>query len=194
MANLARTTSTAYSDPIKFTFIQASTGMTTGSWFVLFKAAQCVHCAKVTPIFEQLGEDDELSEKGIVLATMDVPSNRRTSARFDIRGFPVMLYFHRGHIYKFKGKRSIEAFKKFLLHDVDKMMGGPIPPPLSSLEVTFREMSTAAQDFYDMSVGRGGVVGMAVSALSVMFILLLATLVGMCFLPSSKSDADDKED
>ena len=168
--------------------------MTTGSWFVLFKAAQCVHCAKVTPIFELLGEDEQISDKGIVVATMDVPSNRRTSTRFDIRGFPVMLYFHRGQMYRYKGKRTVEAFKKFLLHDVDKMMGGPIPPPLSSLEVTFREMSTAMQDFYDISVGRGGVVGMAVSVLTVMFVLLLATLVGMCFLPSSTSDTHEKED
>jgi thiol-disulfide isomerase/thioredoxin len=167
--------------------------MTTGSWFVLFKAAQCVHCAKVKPIFDLLAEDEEISEKGIVLATMDVPSNRRTSTRFDIRGFPVMFYFHRGQMYKYRGKRSLEAFKKFILEDVDTMLGGPIPAPLSSWEVTLREMTTAMKDFYDFSVGRGGVVGMAVSVLTVMFFLLLATLVAMCFLPSSATK-DDKED
>ena len=167
--------------------------MTTGSWFVLFKASQCPHCSVVQPIFDQLAEDEEISEKGIVLATVDVPSNRRTSARFDIRGFPVIFYFHRGQMYKYKGKRSLEAFKKFILEDVDTMLGGPIPPPLSSLDVTFREMTTAMKDFYDISVGRGGVVGMAVSVLTVMFFLLLATLVAMCFLPSSAT-VGDKED
>ena len=168
--------------------------MTTGSWFVLFKAAQCVHCAKVKPIFDQLAEDEEISEKGIVLATMDVPSNRRTSTRFDIRGFPIMLYFHRGQMYKFKGKRTLEAFKTFLLQDVDTMLGGPIPPPLSSMEVTFREITSATQDFYNFAVGRGGVVGMAASVLTVMFVLLLAALVAMCFMPSSSSSERDKKD
>lgn len=65
--------------------IQASTGMTTGSWFVFFKANQCPHCEKIYPEFVKLSQDEDLHDKGIVLATMDVPSNRATATRFDIR-------------------------------------------------------------------------------------------------------------
>ena len=59
--------------------------MTTGSWFVFFKAQQCPHCERIYPEFVKLSQDEELSENGIVLATMDVPSNRATATRFDIR-------------------------------------------------------------------------------------------------------------
>ena len=159
--------------------------MTTGSWFILFKADQCFHCAKVKPIFEQLSEEQELAERGIVLATMDVPSNRKTATRLDIRGFPLLLYFHRGHLFRFRGKRTLESFKKFLLEDVDSMMGGAIPPPMSSIEVFLRELTAACKDFYDAAMGHGGVVGMSLAALTVMFFLLLATLIAMCFWPSS---------
>ena len=59
--------------------------MTTGSWLVLFKAAQCAHCQKIMPEFEKLSQDEELKERGIVLATIDVPSNSATSTRLGIR-------------------------------------------------------------------------------------------------------------
>ena len=170
--------------------MQASTGMTTGSWFVLFKAEQCGHCARIQPIFDQLGDDDEIAEKGIVLATMDVPSNRKTAARFHITGFPVMLFLHRGQIYRFKGRRTLENLKKFVVEDVQSMLGGPIPPPLSNLEVMLREISSAAQDFYDAASGRGGTVGMALTVLMVMFVLLIVILVAMCFWPSTRSEHD----
>jgi thiol-disulfide isomerase/thioredoxin len=170
--------------------MQASTGMTTGSWFVLFKAEQCGHCARIRPIFDQLGDDEEIAEKGIVLATIDAPSNRKTAARFHITGFPVMLFLHRGQIYRFKGRRTFENLKKFVVEDVHSMLGGPIPPPLSSLEVMLRELASAAQDFYDAASGRGGTVGMALTVLMVMFILLIVILVAMCFWPSTRSEHD----
>lgn len=59
--------------------------MTTGSWFVFCKAQQCPHCERIYPEFEALSQDEELSENGIVFATVDVPSNRATATRFDIR-------------------------------------------------------------------------------------------------------------
>lgn len=52
---------------------------------MLFKAERCAHCRKVLPEFEELSKDEELLEKGIILATVDVPSNRKTSVRFGIR-------------------------------------------------------------------------------------------------------------
>jgi len=164
--------------------------MTTGSWFVLFKAEHCGHCASIRPIFDQLAQDEEIAEKGIVLATIDTPSNRKTATRFHITGFPVMLFLHRGQIYRFKGRRTFENLKKFLLVDVHTMLGGPIPPPLSNLEVILREFTSAAQDFYDAAVGRGGTVGIALTVLMVMFILLIGMLVAMCFWPSTRSEHD----
>ena len=59
--------------------------MTTGSWFVFFKAAKCLHCKTIATAFEELSNDEELKELGIVFASVDVPSNRATSTRFGIR-------------------------------------------------------------------------------------------------------------
>jgi thiol-disulfide isomerase/thioredoxin len=160
--------------------------MTTGSWFVLFKAEKCAHCAKVRPIFDQLGEDSEIAEKGIILATLDVPSNRLTASRFDIRGFPIMLYLHRGQIYRFKGARTFDALKEFLLHDSLTMMGGPIPKPMSSLEAYAQDVISGVREFYHLAMGRGGTVAWAMTILIIMFFGLLVGLVAMCFLPSSQ--------
>lgn len=67
--------------------------MTTGSWFVFFKAKQCPHCERINPEFVQLAQDEELSENGIVFATVDVPANRATSTRFDIRYVTKVCWF-----------------------------------------------------------------------------------------------------
>lgn len=52
---------------------------------MFFKAAKCPHCKKMAPELEELSNDEELKELGIVFASVDVPSNRATSTRFGIR-------------------------------------------------------------------------------------------------------------
>ena len=48
---------------------QASTGMTTGSWLVLFSIPDCPSCESLKPVIEDLGKDEEVYERGIVLGT-----------------------------------------------------------------------------------------------------------------------------
>ena len=50
---------------------QASTGATTGSWLVLFTVPNCASCETLKPILEELGNDEELYERGIVLGSVD---------------------------------------------------------------------------------------------------------------------------
>lgn len=167
--------------------------MTTGSWFVLFKAEKCAHCMKVKPEFERLGQDEEIVEKGIVLATIDVPTNRNTAARFGIKGFPVLLYFHRKKMYKFKGQKVYDVLKTFLLEGVDTMEGiSPIPEPMSAMDVFLAELKGAGQELYDGVTGGNGAVGVAIVVCVLVFAGILAALIGMCFWPSSK-DKGKKE-
>mmetsp|Transcript_8949 Transcript_8949/g.13008 ORF Transcript_8949/g.13008 Transcript_8949/m.13008 type:complete len:211 (-) Transcript_8949:1285-1917(-) len=172
---------------------QASTGMTTGSWFVLFKAEQCGVCKKVQPEFKKLSEDEEISEKGYILATVDVPSNRQTSTRFYIEGFPTLYLLHTGKMYKFRGKRTYENFKNFLLESVDLSEGMPIPEPLSELGLFFKEIQAGGRDFYKAALGEHGAIGVVIVVLITVMLVLILGLVSLFFLPSKSEDGDKKK-
>jgi len=165
---------------------QASTGMTTGSWFVLFKAERCAHCRKAMPEFQRLSNDEELLEKGIIMATVDVPSSRRTSVRFGIRGFPTLIFLHRGKMYHFKGQRVFDVLKTFLLDGVHKMAGEPIPEPMSFGEEFRATIKSAVLELYGAAAGRHGLAGRAAAVLLLIFVGILASLVALLFLPGEQ--------
>ena len=168
---------------------QASTGMTTGSWFVLFKADKCAHCAKVQPEFEKLAQDEEL--EGIVLATVNVPTNRQTAARFDNKGFPTLLYLHRGKQYKFKGQRTYERLKQFLLEGIKTMAPLDIPKPVTAWEVSWRDFQSAVSVLYKQ-VQAGGTIGYSILIVTCMCFGLFLLILTACFWPSS-SEKEKKE-
>jgi thiol-disulfide isomerase/thioredoxin len=175
---------------------QASTGMTTGSWFVFFKAQQCPHCERIYPEFEALSQDEELSENGIVFATVDVPSNRATATRFDIRGFPSFLYLHKGNMYPIKGKRNAETWKHLLTDGFDEKLKDtamPIPPPLTGLDQFFKTLKAAGREFWDAASGNQGSEGYLIVALISISMLVMGGLLSLFFLPAKKTNTKKKK-
>ncbi|KAK3282115.1 hypothetical protein CYMTET_10131 [Cymbomonas tetramitiformis] len=93
---------------------QASTGQTTGVWFVEFYAPWCGHCKKLTPVWEELAY--ELKDQ-VIVAKVDGTEAFNTMARFRkyglIKGFPTLLLFRDRKVYKYSGKRTLEALIEF---------------------------------------------------------------------------------
>lgn len=63
---------------------QASTGSTTGDWFVKFYAPWCGHCKKMEPAW--IDTAHELYGE-INVANVDVTHNKELGTRFNIKGF-----------------------------------------------------------------------------------------------------------
>ena len=61
---------------------QASTGMTTGAWFVKFYAPWCGHCKGLAPIWKEVAE--ELKTE-LTVAEVDCTVDRMTCKRFGVR-------------------------------------------------------------------------------------------------------------
>jgi len=173
---------------------QASTGMTTGSWFVLFKAEQCGLCKKVRPEFEQLSEDEDIPGY-INFAVVDVPGNLRTSSRFDIHGFPVFLFFHRNTLYKFKGKRKFEVFKKWLLEEKETTIDGElIPEPVSEFDLFWKELQAAVLEFYTSTTGYHGIIGAGIAIMLIVFFGLILGLMSLLFFgPSTTKSSEESK-
>ncbi|PHJ20212.1 thioredoxin domain-containing protein [Cystoisospora suis] len=92
LASAAASSASAVKELTDATFehdTQASTGATTGDWFVKFYAPWCGHCKAMAAAWEDLAK--ELKGK-INVAKLDATSNSITAKRFKIQGFPTLYY------------------------------------------------------------------------------------------------------
>eukprot|EP00558_Chaetoceros_sp_UNC1202_P005744 CAMPEP_0197247802 /NCGR_PEP_ID=MMETSP1429-20130617/32480_1 /TAXON_ID=49237 /ORGANISM="Chaetoceros sp., Strain UNC1202" /LENGTH=215 /DNA_ID=CAMNT_0042708819 /DNA_START=72 /DNA_END=719 /DNA_ORIENTATION=+ len=90
---------------------QASTGQTTGKWFVNFSSPKCPHCQNLGPkwstLAEELGEDHP--DSSVVIATVNVLDNPRVADRFDIKSLPTIKLFAEQGVYEYDPQASREV-------------------------------------------------------------------------------------
>jgi len=60
--------------------------------FVEFYAPWCGHCKRLTPIWEKLAAAFK-TEKEVVIANLDADAHKDLGSRYDVTGFPTLIYF-----------------------------------------------------------------------------------------------------
>ncbi|EDO06588.1 Thioredoxin family protein [Babesia bovis T2Bo] len=131
---------------------QASTGATTGPWFVKFYAPWCSHCRQMAPAWERLAKE----LKGVVnVADLDATRAPNVAKRFAIKGYPTLLLIDKGRMYQYKnGDRSTEKLAAFATNDYKKALSNPVPAPLTFVGVTIDFFVTGTQEaqrIYDVA-------------------------------------------
>lgn len=154
-----------------------------GSVLLLFKANKCPHCRRMAPDFEQLSEDGDLDGLGVTVATIDVPSNRGSSIRFGIRGFPTLIYFRDGRMYRYMGKRQFTPIKSFVMKGYENQGDGEDIPPKPTFLSQFVLIGKAVWvELYDAALGRSGAAGYAMVVLTGILIGLFGFFLIFLFL------------
>ena len=165
---------------------QASTGMTTGSWLVFFKAKRCPHCNKLMPHYEKLSQDEDILERGILLSTLDVADSPHTTNRFMIRGFPTLIFLHKKQLYHFDGKRDYESLKEFLLGGFEQSQTQAIPPIPSTVEYYVKLSQAIVLELKDAALGKSGMAGYAIIVLVAALMSIFGFIIAMFFMPAKK--------
>lgn len=80
---------------------------------VKFYAPWCGHCKKLAPEYEKAAA--ELKAKGVTLAKVDATEEKAIAARFDIKGYPTLLWFAEGgDAQEYDGGRNAEGIKDWV--------------------------------------------------------------------------------
>lgn len=158
---------------------QASTGQTTGKWFVMFSAPWCGRtCSEVIPTLEELQKS--IDDGTVLVATVNTIENLELADRFGTLSQPTMIFFADRMMYKYRGLKTLEAMKAFVEGGYKESIALPVPPPPSFFDVTKKkierfiddnkELRFLREDFYHILEVRknaavvlmviGGVVGM----------------------------------
>jgi|TARA_B110000977_G_scaffold64391_1_gene87570 protein disulfide-isomerase-like protein len=189
---------------------QASSGQTTGVWFVKFYAPWCGHCRAMAPTWSELAA--QVDGTGVIIADVDATHNPVTTDRFNglIKGFPTLLLFRNGGMFKYAAPRDLESLLKFATETYAEAQKHDVPEPPSTFtkyfSVATRALAvfiidahgafaaagmTATKDFGNVVSGwrDGGFGGLINSAKTSaanspkMYgaVLLLFSVVGICF-------------
>ena len=165
---------------------QASTGMTTGSWLLFFKASRCPHCKKLEPEYFKLSEDEELAEQGVVLGNVNVMESPRSASRMGIRGFPTLIYLHKHKLYRYNGKRDAESIKEFIVNGIQEMEGEDIPTPPSQFKHVLKTVKAVGLELYDAALGKSGMAGYGIIVMVGVLLSIFIGIIAMCFMPAKK--------
>jgi len=119
---------------------QVTSGATTGDWFVKFYAPWCGHCKALAPKWEEVAHELKgKADEGVSInvAKVDVTTNSALGKRFDIKGFPSLIFFSKGVMYKYPaGKewpREKDALLNFALGAYEDAVEGELTPPPPNL-------------------------------------------------------------
>ncbi|TDH74298.1 hypothetical protein CCR75_001989 [Bremia lactucae] len=167
---------------------QAGSGATTGDWLVEFYAPWCGHCKKLTPIYETVAQE---LQGELNVAKVDVTENAELGKRFNIRGFPTILHFSHGKVYKYAGKRTKDDLVAFARAGFKNVPGETVSTAPSIVDFAFQQVQDVQRDFVTLLATKKNVLLGTFSG-GLMLGLLLGCLCGCC-TRSNKATKAKKE-
>ncbi|XP_016977380.1 uncharacterized protein LOC108043272 isoform X2 [Drosophila rhopaloa] len=91
---------------------QASSGATTGDWFVFFYSAECTVCQRLYAVWESVG--GKLKRKLNIARMNSLESGSSTAKRLGALESPAFIFLRQGKMYRYLAKQySPEAFVQF---------------------------------------------------------------------------------
>jgi protein disulfide-isomerase-like protein len=97
-------------------------------------APWCGHCKKLTPTWEELATKLKADGHPCTVGALDATVHKTIAHRFGVRGFPTLILFAEGQMFKYKGARTVDDFEAFILGGYKETAGEPAPTPPSAIQ------------------------------------------------------------
>ena len=110
----------------------------------MFYAPWCGHCQRLKPTWAELA--NEIGDR-VNVAKVNADDSTILAERFDIRGYPTLLFFHRGKYFKYMGDRDLDSLADFALggYKEESDSSLKVPGDLTNIE----RLQRMAKKFYD---------------------------------------------
>ncbi|KAF8819956.1 thioredoxin domain-containing protein [Cardiosporidium cionae] len=156
---------------------QATSGFTSGKWFVMFFAPWCGHCKNLEPIWDDLAV--ELKGK-FNIAKVDSTANPALSDRFKVQSFPTLIFFADGYMYEYRGPRSIESLISFCKSTYKSSEGEVIPSAPGILDAVGKGFASSKLYPHVQFIRRSPLVFAVACGITVAFGIILGKLLSFC--------------
>lgn len=112
---------------------QASTGATTGDWFVMFYTNDCVECQRLGARWEAVGA--KLKQRLNVARVNKYTTGAATARRFNVFDVPEFILFRQSKLYRYQIKKhDVNAFVLFAKDWYRNVNGEKVPVPQSPFD------------------------------------------------------------
>ncbi|XP_015758482.1 PREDICTED: thioredoxin domain-containing protein-like [Acropora digitifera] len=174
---------------------QASTGATTGDWFIVFsftdKDPECTECKKADEAIAKAQE--KLSHK-LNFALVLPPKSKLTLKRFDVARWPHVILLKQGKQYTYsEGKIDEESFIRFIEKGYELAASQPVPPPIGKFDIFIEGLMDDIKHMIQLRKNAAAVIFFA----GVLFGLMLTPvlkLLAECLINSFTQEPDQDLD
>jgi len=86
-----------------------------GSWILDFYAPWCGHCKKLHPVIESVAQlYANNPSKEVYFGLVDCTEQTQLKSRFNVRGYPTVMYYRNGVSKLYRHARTAEGFQNFI--------------------------------------------------------------------------------
>ena len=80
-------------------------------WLVMFYAPWCGHCKHLKPVFDEAAP--KARSYGMRMGKMDATASTTVAKRYEVKGYPTLLYYRENQPQKYRAGRNVEGFLEF---------------------------------------------------------------------------------
>ncbi|KAK7867154.1 hypothetical protein R5R35_013633 [Gryllus longicercus] len=124
---------------------QASSGATTGDWFIMFYSTECVDCQRLQARWEAVGA--KLKSRMNVARVNKQTTGAVTGRRFNVRDVPSFIFFRQGKMYRYNiPKYDVASFAAFASDWYKNARMEIVPVPKSPFDDFTQMIADALRD------------------------------------------------